>query len=382
MVRAPRYGQDTIADLTVTLLGRLGVPGGEARIDAELSDRIILLVLDGLGRDLLDEHAELAPWLAAHATGTLDAVYPTTTATSLTSIGTGLVPGQHGILGSSIAWEGAPLDLLRWCRGSWPTRFTSALDEAPPEQVQPRLTAFERADDAGVAMTVVSRPEFAGSGLTRAGLRGGTFTPVAGLEPTLDAALEAVSQPAGRALVYTHHGDIDTRGHLAGPGSETWLEELERVDGVLAAWSERLPGDVTLVATADHGMVASDPAGWVELDGDEALNQGVTVIAGEARNRYVHAVDGAANDVLTAWQEHLPDDVVVVSRQEALEAGWFGPVADDMCARIGDVVAVCTGRTNLVHETQDPLGGRLAGMHAGLSETELRVPLIVARDGA
>ncbi|HEX9765160.1 MAG TPA: alkaline phosphatase family protein [Nitriliruptorales bacterium] len=380
-MRGPAYGERTLADLTSTVLARLDVAGAERRLDIELTDRVILLVLDGLGRWLLDEHAADAPWLHAHTVATLDAVFPTTTSTSLTSIGTGLVPGQHGVLGSSIAWDGAPLDLLHWCRGTWPTDFTPALDDAPPERLQPRRTAFERAEAAGVAMSVVSRPEFEHSGLTRAGLRGGRFVPVAGLEPTLDAALAAATDPRARTFVYTHHGDIDTTGHLQGPGSDAWLRELRRVDEVVSAWADRLPDGVTLLATADHGMVAPDPTGWVELDAHPDLTEGVAVIAGEARNRYVHALPGAADDVLATWREVLPDDILVRSRDQAVEAGWFGEVADDVRGRIGDVVATAVGRTNLVHARQDPLGGRLAGLHGGLSAVELEVPLIVARGG-
>jgi hypothetical protein len=105
----------------------------------------------------------------------------------------------------------------------------------------------------------------------------------------------------------------------------------------------------------------------------------VQAIGGEARARYVYVADGAGDDVLAAWRETLADRAWVVSRDEAIAAGWFGyRVADDVLPRIGDVVAAARGAAALVRRTVEPLESSLIGHHGSMSTAEQRVPLLLA----
>lgn len=376
---APRYGEASVADLLPDATAAL--TGAGARLVPLPSDvrAVIVLVVDGLGRRNLDDHLDLAPTLAAAPGPTLDAPFPTTTATSLSCIGTGRSPGQHGITGYSFAVPGddRPLVALTW---TWERQIggEDARDDVPPESVQTGATAFDRAREAGVRPVTVLRPEFTTSGLTRAGLRGGDVVPAADLGPSLDAALAEATATAGPTLVYVHHGDLDAIGHLAAPGSDAWCEELARVDGVLAAFRERLPDGVALVVTADHGMVHVPPEGFVELADRPDLLDGVRVLTGDGRARQLHVRPGASDEVLAAWREEVGDRGHVVTRAEALAAGWFGPVRDEAVrATIGDVLAVADAPVAWVHRDADLFGGRLTGLHAGLTRREVEVPALV-----
>ena len=226
---------------------------------------VAVLVVDGLGHHQLRAHAGDAPTLA-HAQGEVaHAPFPTTTATSLATIGTGLPPGQHGLTGYSFGVPGydEPLFALTWSLGAHDPTY-DARDRIVPERLQPAPTIFEHARTAGVRPVTVLREEFVTSGLTRAGLRGGDVAVAAGLEPTLEAVRTALAEH-GPALVYAHHPDLDVVGHLHAPGSDEWREELARIDTAVAAAVAALPADTALVVTADHGMVAIGEAGFVEL---------------------------------------------------------------------------------------------------------------------
>jgi hypothetical protein len=344
---------------------------------------IAILVIDGLGHRLLEQHAELAPRLSAADAEVLEAPFPTTTATSLTSIGTGRPPGEHGIVGYSFAVPGddRPLFALTW---SW-DRHDPTFDARPdvdPEVLQPLPTAFDLGRDLGVRTVTVLRPEFATGGLTRAGLRGGTVVEATGLDETLSTVHEALAAP-GPAVVYAHHGDLDTLGHLTGPGSEEWCAELERVDACVARAAAGLPADTILLVTADHGMVHVPDDGFVELAEHEELLAGVRTLTGDARARQLHVADGALDDVLGAWRDHCGTSAAVLSRDEAVAAGWFGPrVSDAAAAHVGDVV-VSARRLDVgwVHRDHDLLGGRLPGMHGALTPEELEVPAIALTCG-
>lgn len=340
---------------------------------------LALLVVDGLGRQLLAAHHAVAPGLAGAPGTTLHAPYSSTTATSLTGIGTGRPPGEHGIVGYSlrVAGDRRPLLALTW---SWEVHdpALAVTDEVVPEEVQPLPTAFERARAAGVRPVTVLREEFVTSGLTRAGLRGGDVMTASGLDATLEA-IGAALAPPGTAVVYAHHGDLDTIGHLTGPGSAEWLDELARIDAAVAALAARLPDDAALVVTADHGMVRMPEQGFVELTEQPHLLAGVATLTGDARSRQLHAEPGAEAEVLAAWRDHCGEQAHVLSRDQAISAGWFGPrVLDRVRGQIGDVVVSARDlEVAWVHAEADLSGGRLPGMHGAATPQELDVPALV-----
>ena len=376
----PRYGTadvgmivpDVLRHLTGHAPRLLPIPHG--------TRGVVVLVVDGLGRRLLDRHPDVAPFLASASGPTLDAPFPTTTATSLTSIGTGLHPGAHGITGYSVAVEhdDRPLIVLTW---SW-ERHDAALDardEVIPEHLQPRPTLFERATADGIAAVTVLRPEFATSGLTRAALRGGRVVPATGREATVAAAIDAVATPGGPTMVYAHHGDLDTLGHLAGPSSDAWCTELAAIDALLERTASDLPRDVALVVTADHGMVHVPEDGYVEVADHPQLLAGVRVLTGDARARQLHVRPGAADEVLEAWRGFCGARAHVRTRDDAIAAGWFGPsVEPDVRPRIGDVVvSAIPPDVGWVHRDHDLFGGRVPGMHGAMTPDEVEVPALV-----
>lgn len=379
MPTPPRYGTADVGllvpDAVRALTGReptvLPLPEG--------LHAVVVLVVDGLGRRLLDRHAEVAPFLSAVSGLTLDAPFPSTTATSLATIGTGLAPGEHGVTGYSVAVadDDRPLIVLTW---SWDRHADGpdAREDVVPERWQPSPTAFERATGAGVHPVTVLRPEFVASGLTRAGLRGGRIVPATGLHETLEAAMRATAPP-GPTVVYAHHGDLDAIGHLTGPASDAWLTELARIDRFCARSAEKIPPGVGLVVTADHGMVEVPDEHLVELADRPDLLEGVRVLTGDFRARQLHALPGAADEVLAAWDEACGPLAHVVTRQDAIAAGWFGPrVTDEIHARIGDVVVSArVPQIGWVHRDRDLFGGRVPGMHGALTPEEIEVPALV-----
>nr|MDT0523909.1 alkaline phosphatase family protein [Streptomyces sp. DSM 41633] len=104
---------------------------------------------------------------------------------------------------------------------------------------------------------------------------------------------------------------------------------------------------------------------------------GVAAVGGEARARHVYTAAGAADDVLAAWRTTLGDSAWVMSREEAIGAGWFGPrVRDDVRSRIGDVVAAARDTAALLRRTVEPMESALIGQHGSLTIAEQYVPLV------
>jgi len=364
-----------LADVVPSVLAAMGVAGFEGPI--LLPDGVAgacVLLVDGLGADLLDTYAADAPVLAGLRGQTLQVGFPSTTVAGLAAIGTGCRSGEHGMVGLSFRLPAAGVvNALGWRPD--PTG-RDLREKLPPEQLQPMPTTFQRAAATGIAVSIISGAQFVGSGLTRAVLRGGRYV---GVHALGDLAACVQSAVADGGFCYGYHSELDLLGHVYGPGSPAWRMQLRQVDRLVESIVEGLPRGALLAVVADHGMVAIDPSEIVDIDACEPLLDGVDAIGGEPRARHVYVADGAADSVLAAWRETLAQRAWVVSRDEAISAGWFGDrVGDDARFRIGDVVAAARGTAGIVRWTVEPRLSALVGQHGSLTDSEQRVPLILA----
>lgn len=378
MFITPRYGDGALADLLPSVLGVLGVPGERDRVGLGLDGvrRVAVLLVDGMGAELVAARRDAAPFLDGIANRTLTAGFPSTTAASLASLGTGVPSGEHGIVGYLLAVPGHErmMNPLKWrLMGQGPK--VDLLKEIVPEQFQRVTTVFERAAADGVTVTQVAPMYQAGSGLTRAALRGGEFRPTFSAGDLVDGVLTALGG-GDRTLVYAYHGDLDMTGHVRGPGSEAWALELAHIDLTVRAIAERLPADAALVVTADHGMVQVESP--VDFDREPLLQNGVRGLGGEPRARHVYTEQGAGPDVAAAWRDRLGADFTVLTRLEVTGEGWFGPTVEpEVAPRIGDVVVVPTGNRAITRSGAEPLQSSLVGHHGSLTPAEMIVPLYV-----
>ena len=368
----PGYGENSLADLGASLLAALGLVREANPLRLRPADRVCVLVVDGLGWELLREHQAAAPFLSELAVSgrLLTAGFPAMTATSLTSLGTGTPPGQHGVLGYLVAvpGEGRLLNTLRW---------DSRVD---PVSWQPGPTIFERAAAAGIAGFHVAHPAVLRTGLSAAALRGAEGV-AAGTLGALAAQAAAVLRRSDRALAFVYHGQLDSTGHVFGCSSDAWRYHLGQVDRLAEQLAGALPPGTALYVTADHGMVDVPPQDRTDADAVPGLRDGVALLGGDARSRHVYAEPGAAADVLAAWREVLGHRAWVVSRDEAIAEGWFGPVDPRVVPRIGDVVAASTATSAIVATRAEPQESALIGMHGSLTLAEQAVPLLTLLPG-
>ncbi len=363
----PHYGQGSLSDLATSLLAALGVPGEANPLGLPPAERICLLVIDGMGWEQLRDHPAAAPFLSELAVngGQLTAGFPATTVTSLSSLGTGRPPGQHGMFGYQVAvpGRGKLLNGLRWD------------DSVDPLAWQPGSTVYERAAQAEVATYRVAASALAKTGLSRAVMRGTSYRSADSLGELVAAAADALRGP-GRALVTVYHAQLDGTGHRMGCTSDAWRYQLGHVDKLAEQLAGAVPAGTAVYVTADHGMVDVGPGDRVDADLVPGLREGVALLGGEPRARHVYARPGAAQDVLAAWREVLGAGAWVLSRAEAVAAGWFGPVEERLAGRIGDVVAAPVGSRAIVATKTEVLESSLIGMHGSLMPADQLVPLL------
>lgn len=363
----PAYGRSTLADLLPSLGAHLGMPGQD-RLGLPSAQRYLVLLIDGLGADQLAENAEHAPYLSGLGQSFLTAGVPSTTATSITSFGTGLQPGAHGIAGYTFWYRqnSAVLNALRWPDG------LSGLD------VQPQLTYFERIVKVGIQTGTIAPAAFADSGLTTVALRGGSFWPVED-ESDLDRRTElaaAATMAGERNLTYCYERVLDHTGHAYGVDSVQWREALTWVDSLASRLREALPSSVRLVITGDHGMVDVPEHSRLLVEDEPGLLDEVTAFAGEGRLRHLMVETGSDERVASRWRSLLGERAWVRTREEAVAEGWFGELSPRLADRFGDViVAMADDGAILSRKLAGELG--LVGMHGSLTRAEMVVPLLV-----
>ncbi|WP_035857073.1 alkaline phosphatase family protein [Cryptosporangium arvum] len=368
---APAYGQRSAADLLPAAVRSLGFPGADEGLRLPAADRVCVLIVDGLGSALLRTHTADAPFLASlDGAPPLTVGFPSTTATSMAGYGTGLPPGEHGMFGYQVRdpSRNVLLNLLRWDRVT------------VPEEWQPRPTVFERAAALGLPGFHVGPAAFAQSPLTRAVWRGAEYRPADSPGVLIAETAAAVAQEP-RSLTVAYYSSVDHAGHVHGSRSAAWRHELAVADRMVERLAGALPPDALLIVVGDHGMV--DPSVRIDLDADPALSEGVALLGGEARARHVYTVPGASDDVLAAWTSILGDAAWVLSREAAVDAGWFGPtVRPELLARLGDVIVAAGPDTALIATEREPRESRLVGLHGSIAPADLEVPLLLARAGS
>ncbi|WP_326824400.1 alkaline phosphatase family protein [Streptosporangium sp. NBC_01756] len=361
----PAYGTASLADLSSSLLTVVGVDGNNP-LGLAPAERVLLFLVDGLGADLLRAHPEAAPFLSARPISVLTAGFPATTATSLGSLGTGRPPGEHGMLGYQLAVPGAGylLNCLRWTVPGPPIL---------PDEWQPTPTVYQRATAAGVSASYVAPSKFETTGFNQAVYRGVRFVGADGIDDRVEGVRHALAEPRSHVTVY--YGNLDAVGHRTGWGSPQWLDQLAVVDRMAERLAATLPPGSVMYVTADHGMV--NVTERIDADTLPALREGVALLGGETRARHVYTAPGATGTVLETWRDILDGKAWVVSRDEAVESGWFGPrVRAEWLPRIGDVLAVPYTDCAVTASVAEPHESSFIGCHGSLTPAEQRIPLL------
>jgi len=360
----PNFGGPCVAGLVPALFGPRGTASLPAWFPAPVvgAGQVVLLVLDGLGWEQLQDRRHAAPVLAGMAGGPITTVAPSTTATALTSITTGLTPGEHGVVGYRVDERGEVLNILRWSTPRGDARRT-----IEPGRFQPVPPFF------GSHSPVVTRAEFEGSGFTSAHLAGVRL--VGWRVPSTIVVEVRRLLAAGEPFVYAYYEGVDKVAHEYGL-EEHFEAELGAADRLVADLLSVLPPGAVLLVTADHGQVHV---------GDNVLPPHPDVLSltasqsGEGRFRWLHARPGAAGELLAAAADHHRDVAWVVSRDEVVDGGWLGPVvARDALRRLGDVALVAFAPVSF-DDPADSGPYHLIGRHGSLTPAEMLVPLLAGR---
>ena len=358
----PDYGGANVRGIIPALLGPRtwsdSLPAWMPDVIAG-ADQVVLLVLDGLGWDQLQARRDIAPTIANLQGGPITTVAPTTTATALSSIATGLTPGEHGLIGYRMVLSGEVMNVLRWAVDGENRRRSNV-----PSEIQ-RFPAF-----LGESIPVVTPAELIGSAFSEGHLRGSK--PVGYRAPSSMSIEIRQLLEAGERFVYAYYAGVDKIAHERGFG-DFYDAELRTADRLVADLLEQLPPGAALLVTADHGQVSV--GGNIVKPSVELLAH-VSMQSGEGRFRWLHAHRGGLDDLLAAATAEFSDTGWVMSRDELIDDGWFGStVAPQVAQRLGDVAILARDDVSY-HDPDDSGPFELVCRHGSMTSAEVYVPLL------
>jgi predicted AlkP superfamily pyrophosphatase or phosphodiesterase len=373
MLPAQRAETPSLADVLTGALASILGEGGRLGLPPVRSAAVLLI--DGLGMSALQQRAGHSRRLLAAIPprgGVIESGFPTTTAAALATLTTGLPAGQHGLVGYSVidrAGDRVVKQLSGWDAGMHPRAW------------QPHETVFERAVARGVDAVIVGAERYRDTGFTEAVLRGARFEAHASIADRIARGVALLSGPE-RRLVYVYVPELDMAGHAEGVASALYTQRLDEFDAALRALDAPLPTDAGVLLTADHGMLDVPPHRRLVLEAGSGLWEGIRHVAGEPRCLHLALDDPQrAEAVRDRWLDAEGSRAWVVTREEAIAADWFGPVAPEVVSRIGDVIVAARAQVAYYDErTASARSLAMVGQHGSFSSDELRVPL--ARWGA
>ena len=381
----PNYRDGSIVNLMQSILAGLDAPG-DGGVHGHLADlapeeiadarHVVLLVIDGLGQAQLDSGP--APALRASLRGTMTSVFPSTTASAVTTFLTGLTPAEHAVTG----W-------FTWLRELdsiiAPLPFTTragctdlvSLGVSPTDVfIGPNVFERVRAD-----CHAVQPADLVDSAYSRAHTRGAAPRGFEGLDALVDSILDTIRHARRRTYVSAYWPVLDTLSHEFGASGARARRHLAMIDMHFERLRAALAGSGTLlVVTADHGFVDIRPESRLDAD----LIPGFAPmlarpLCGEPRVAYCYVREDCRADFVERAVEGLDGAARVVDSASMIDDGWFG-LADPhprLRERVGDYALVMQDDYAIRDRVADEKPFRHIGVHGGVSREEMRVPLVV-----
>ena len=362
----PPKGFGSISNVFTSALD--AVAGRPNKLSLASRENIIVAVVDGLGAEQLQQRAGHAAFLAQALTpkSITYCAYPATTSANIGSFGTGLLPGEHGLIGHQV-WDRDHDERLNLLVG-WNER-------TDPLIWQPHKTVAERGLEESIAVNVIAAEEYRSTPYSLATMRGATFMAADSISDRISRAID-VANSRGPSISYLYFPELDKYGHKYGWTSAGWAALLEEVSAGLKRLSEQLSSRSSLIVTADHGMVETQKDRQLVLD--DYLDFGLEFFGGDTRSSYVYLSDESAIDEMLTGLAPLDYALRGYRSTELIEAGWFGAIGNEARARMPEVILLARSNFTLYHsEFSKQRAFDMIAHHGSISPAEMRIPLLL-----
>lgn len=375
----PNYKDGSIVNLMASIIRSRG--GNSLYKDLKClshkdldSKNVVIMVIDGLGYEYLMKRKD--SFLAKNMKQKITSVFPSTTASAITTFLTGLAPKEHAVTGWYMFLKEVGLICL-------PLRFTSKLtgehldkygvDASDVFNVGPFRLKDKR--------VIVLHKAFLASEYNSMMNKGSLLTYLS-LDGFFRQMRKAISL-RGRKLVYAYWGDLDSIIHRKGNNSKEAENHFREIDKGVAELAKKLEGTgTTLIVTSDHGLIDIHPQKRVLLSKHPKLDECLSMpLSGETRVRYCYVHPDRAKDFENYVKKNLSKVCWMYKSKDLVKKGWFGlfEANPKLMDRIGDYVLVMKDNHGFKDDLTVKKKSKLA-THCGVTKEEMFVPLIVIKN--
>jgi len=380
----PDYRGASIVNLMASLVGARGgrsvypelglLPAQELR----RSPNLVLMVIDGLGYNHL-LRSRAGERFRRHLRGRITSVFPTTTATAVTSFLTGTAPQQHGITG----WFTYLEEIRRVTvvlpfrdRASGLSLEASGCDAATLFGHTP---VFDLIDTPSCLVTPAA---IAYSPYNNAHRGRASVAPYETMTQFFDAISAALAENTAFKYVYAYWPHLDGLAHEQGIGSQAAVTHLADLDKAFGLFIDELRPDTTVVVCADHGIIDSEPERHIELASHPGFAETLALpLCGEQRAAFCYVKPRKRRQFEDYVLQELRECAELVVSSALVAQGYFG-LGDPhprLEARVGDYTLLMKQGHTIKDWLPREKPFAYIGAHGGLSEDEMYVPLIVVQ---
>ena len=324
----------------------------------------VVILVDGLGYENLMNSKGYSRFLNSQLRESIRCEFPSTTATSLAGLATGLRAVDHGILGYSVydRAKKLPMNLLNgWSSKSQARDFKKA------------STISER--ETNVSIRVIGPAVYQNSGYTELTMVGAEYIAEDSIQKRLQRA-KTISN--SKTLTYLYIPELDQLAHRFGVESATWLNQLEEIDGQISKFIDNLPLDFGVIITADHGVLDVPSEAHVLLDDFKWYVDAVEYTAGDPRCNFLYLNASARLDELKSkLQLEFGGEAIICDPLELKNSGWA-----DWSSGIANTIAPDlliiwqSKRVGYDRRFAKSTHLNMIGQHGAISDVETRIPLI------
>lgn len=339
------------------------VQGEQNPLNLKSKRAVCVLLVDGLGAQNITSAGGHARFLNGQPFEKMSCYYPSTTSTSLTSLATGKSPNETGFVGYQVFDRSTnrSLNLL----SGWESKEQAA-------SMQTLETVSETAAKSQISFEVVSPAIYKDSGFTAATMREAEFHGVNEVSERFALASKLLVA-GGKKVIYLYIPELDQIAHAFGAESIKWLNAVEELDGLIAKFVAKLPKEVGVLITADHGVIDVSKNEHIYID--EHFDMSLfDFVGGDTRGLFLYCKE----DIETTKQQlahHYSSSCYITSPEELIEAGyWSG--TEKQSRYLPDLILLAKKNVALYHRgfaKQKSLN--MIGHHGSISSAELSVPL-------